>query len=49
MSRGSNTKSGFAKEARELVKLVSVPSSGSRKDIGSRYLPRGKVYTPNPK
>ncbi len=29
-------------------KLVSVPSSGSRKDIDSRRFPGGKVYTPNP-
>jgi hypothetical protein len=28
--------------------VVSVPSNGSRKDIGSRRLPAGKVYTPNP-
>jgi 16S rRNA (guanine(1405)-N(7))-methyltransferase len=28
--------------------LVSVPSSGSRKDIDSRQLPSGKLYTPNP-
>ncbi len=28
--------------------LVSVPSSGSRKDIDSRRLPGGKVDTPNP-
>jgi TetR/AcrR family tetracycline transcriptional repressor len=29
--------------------LISVPSSGSRKDIDSRRLPTGKGYTPNPK
>ena len=28
--------------------LVSVPSSGSRKDVDSRHLLGGKVYTPNP-
>ncbi len=28
--------------------LVSVPSSGSRKDISSHRLPAGEVYTPNP-
>jgi D-lactate dehydrogenase (cytochrome) len=28
--------------------LVSVPSSGSRKDVDSDRLPIGKVYTPNP-
>jgi ATP-grasp domain len=28
--------------------LVSVPSSGSRKDIDSHRLPTGKGYTPNP-
>jgi tetratricopeptide (TPR) repeat protein len=28
--------------------LVSVPSSGSRKDIDSHRLPGGKVYIPNP-
>ena len=33
---------------RERDKHVSVPSSGSRKDIDSRHLPGGKVYTPNP-
>jgi acyl transferase domain-containing protein/acyl carrier protein len=27
---------------------VAVPSSGSRKDMDSRRLPTGKVYTPNP-
>lgn len=27
--------------------LVSVPSSGSRKDTGSRHHPAGEVYTPN--
>jgi RsmE family RNA methyltransferase len=27
---------------------LSVPSSGSRKDIGSCFLPGEKVYTPNP-
>jgi AcrR family transcriptional regulator len=30
------------------VQTVSVPSSGSRKDINSHRLPGGKVYTPNP-
>ncbi len=34
--------------ANERKILVSVPSSGSRKDIDSRHLPGGKVYTPNP-
>jgi YcaO cyclodehydratase, ATP-ad Mg2+-binding len=29
-------------------RLVSVPSSGSRKDIDSRRLPTGKGYPPNP-
>ena len=28
--------------------LLSVPSSGSRKDIDSRHLPAGKGYPPNP-
>src|SRR5262249_9669649 len=28
--------------------LVSVPSSGSRKDLDSCSLPLGKVYSPNP-
>ena len=33
----------------ELVhQLVAVPSNGSRKDIDSRHLPGGEVYTPNP-
>jgi predicted amidohydrolase YtcJ len=32
----------------QLQTLVSVPSSGSRKDIDSRRSPTGKVYTPNP-
>ncbi len=31
-----------------LVHLVSVPSSGSRKDISSHRLPAGEVYAPNP-
>ncbi len=35
--------------SRSISKPVSVPSSGSRKDIDSRHLPGGKVDTPNPK
>ncbi len=34
--------------AEQLLDLVSVPSSGSRKDIDSRRPTRGNVYPPNP-
>jgi 7-keto-8-aminopelargonate synthetase-like enzyme len=36
------------KVGKEMGIIVSVPSSGSRKDIDSRHLPGGKVCTPNP-